>query len=134
MIRGVGVDVSALDRWEDPGTRDKLLRFAFHPDEIACIAARGQSAAQSAAGIFCAKEAFLKALGTGLGGPAMRDIVIDHTPSGQPRYRMEGPILKAMAALGANRADLSVTHDGGIAAAFCVLSREEEENASIPDR
>ena len=134
MIRGIGVDVSALNRWEDAGTRDKLLRYAFCPDEIAYVTARGKGAAQSAAGLFCAKEAFVKALGTGLRGLAMRDIVIGHTPAGQPFYRLEGPLFEAMAAAGANRADLSITHDGGMAAAFCVLSFEEENNAPLPVR
>ena len=134
MIRGIGVDVSAVSRWEDDAARDKLIRATFRPDEAAWVKARGAMAPQSAAGVFCAKEAFLKALGTGIGGVDMKDIVIGHTPAGAPFYRTEGPIKAAMALIGADSAFLSISHDGGIAAAFCVLSREEEEHAQIPDR
>lgn len=125
MIRGVGVDVSAVSRWEDEGTRVKLMRAAFSEDEAAWVKNRGAMAPQSAAGLFCAKEALLKALGTGLGGVDMRDIVIGHTPAGAPFYVMNGPVRAALERSDADSAFLSISHDGGIAAAFCVISRGE---------
>ena len=125
MIRGIGVDLSAVSRWEDIDARDRLLRAAFAADEAACVKGRGAMAPQSAAGLFCAKEAFLKALGTGLGGINLRDIVIGHTPAGAPFYIMNGPVRDALKRIGADSAFLSISHDGGVAAAFCVLSRGE---------
>ena len=78
-----------------------------------------------AVGSSTAMCAFLKALGTGLGGVHMRDIVIGHTPAGAPYYVMNGPVREALKRFDADSAFLSISHDGGIAAAFCVISRGE---------
>ena len=125
MIRGIGVDVSAVIRWEDEDARARLMRAAFSEEEAAWVRSRGAMAPQSAAGLFCAKEAFLKALGTGLGGVHMRDIVIGHTPAGAPCYVMNGAVREALERFDADSAFLSISHDGGIAAAFCVIGRGE---------
>ena len=64
-------------------------------------------------------------LGTGLGGVHMRDIVIGHTPAGAPCYVMNGAVREALERFDADSAFLSISHDGGIAAAFCVIARGE---------
>ncbi|MBE0600446.1 MAG: holo-ACP synthase, partial [Firmicutes bacterium] len=78
--------------------------------------------AQSAAGMYAAKEAFLKALGVGLsGGVALADIGVTHDAHGCPAYALSEKAANAMRQKGAQRSLLSITHDGGIAAAVCVL-------------
>ena len=64
MIRGIGCDLCAIPRMEEILQDGRFLRRYFTADERAYILDRVQ-AAQTAAGIFAAKEALLKALGTG---------------------------------------------------------------------
>ena len=84
----------------------------------------GRSAAHrlaSAAANFAAKEAFLKAAGTGLREPfCLRDIQAVRLESGAPAYQFSGAAADWMAAHKLT-AHLSLSHDGGVALAFCVL-------------
>lgn len=101
---------------------DAFLRRFFTDGERAYIASRGQMGAQSAAAMFAAKEAFLKAVGAGIGGGiALCEIAVEHLPGGAPVYRMTGAAQARLGELGAERAFLSLTHEAGMAAAVCVI-------------
>ena len=79
----------------------------------------------SAAADFAAKEAFLKAAGTGLREPfSLREIEAVRQENGAPAYRFSGQTA-AWVAQHRLRARLSLSHEGGMALAFCTL---EEEN------
>ena len=94
----------------------------YTEEERAYIEARGQAGAQSAAAMFAAKEAFLKAAGAGLGGGiAMQEIGVAHDASGAPGYALAGAALEKLRLLGAAQAFLSLTHEAGVAAAVCVI-------------
>ncbi len=81
-----------------------------------------KTAPQSAAGMFAAKEAFLKALGVGLsGGVALADIAVSHDELGCPSYALSAKASDAMGKKGAKTAYLSISHDAGVAVAVCVL-------------
>ncbi len=123
MIAGVGLDISKISSWQDEEKRLRIIRRFFHPEEADYIRSRGASAAQTAAGIFAAKEAFVKALGTGFGDVVPQDIIVTHAPGGAPEYRAEGTAKAALEARGILACFLSVTHDGGVAAAVCVMER-----------
>ncbi len=125
MICGIGTDICEIARWENSHFSQRLLTHCFTPEEQEYIRSRGKASAQTAAGLFCAKESFLKALGLGLGSVPLTDIVIRHTGSGQPFYAPAGKAESAATALGCDRMHLSISHDGGFAVAFCVLSKEE---------
>ncbi len=120
MIVGIGCDLSGISRWEDGDTLIRLIDRWFCPEERDYILSRGAAAAQSAAGIFCAKEALAKALGTGFRSAAPQEICVLHTEGGQPYYRLSGTAARTAGDLGARHLHLSITHDGGMAAAFCV--------------
>ena len=120
MIIGIGCDLSEIGRWEDDNARSRLTGRWFCPEEREYIHGRGKSAPQSAAGIFCAKEALVKALGTGFSKVSPLDICVLHTPGGAPYYRLSGTAAAEAERIGAVRFHLSVSHDGGVAAAFCV--------------
>ena len=80
--------------------------------------------AASAAADFAAKEAFLKAAGTGLAGPfALCEIEAVRLASGAPEYRFSGGSARWMDEHHL-RAKLSLSHDGGMALAFCILETE----------
>jgi holo-[acyl-carrier protein] synthase len=122
-VIGLGLDVCAVARIEAAILANDgfLLRY-YTAGERAYLEARGKMAAQSAAAMFAAKEAFLKALGVGLGGGVyMAEIGVIHDALGCPGYLLTGKALDSMAAKGAREARLSLSHDAGVAAAVCVL-------------
>lgn len=122
-MKGLGIDLCGVERIERELKRsDAFLHRFFTNSERAYIASRGQMGAQSAAAMFAAKEAFLKAVGAGIGGGiALDEIAVEHLPGGAPAYRLTGTAQARLGELGAERAFLSLTHEAGMAAAVCVI-------------
>lgn len=77
MITGVGTDIIEINRCISLLQKDKGKIFTKYEREYL----NGKSNPQSVAGIFCAKEACIKALG---GGYFLKDIEILHTDTGTP--------------------------------------------------
>ena len=76
------------------------------------------------AGRFAAKEAALKALGTGLaGGIHLYDIRIKQDAAGKPQLFFHGKAAELSHAFGTTATHISVTHSAGAAAAVVILSR-----------
>ena len=122
-MKGLGIDLCGVERIERELKRGyAFLHRFFTNSERAYIASRGQMGAQSAAAMFAAKEAFLEAVGTGIGGGiALDEIAVEHLPGGAPVYRLTGAAQARLGELGAERAFLSLTHEAGMAAAVCVI-------------
>ena len=121
-MRGLGIDLCEVGRIERELKRgDAFLRRFFTNSERAYIASRGQMGAQSAAAMFAAKEAVLKALGTGFRGfgPAAIEVRVDAL--GKPLCALSGKALERMQALGGETSHLSITHTGDMAAAVAIL-------------
>lgn len=120
---GLGLDLCEIARMERLLREgDGFLRRYFTEAEQAYIQARGQMGAQSMAAMYAAKEAFLKALGTGLGGGvSLLEVGVVHEPGGRPAYRLTGSALEKMKELGARQAWLSLTHEAGFAGAVAVI-------------
>jgi phosphopantetheine--protein transferase-like protein len=114
MCKGIGIDLCEIARMQRLLDEGRSLRRMFTEEEQAYIAGKGASAAQTMAGMFAAKEAVLKALGTGMTVP-MTDIVISHTELGQPIVTLTGKAAEV-----GGRMMLSITHESGMAAAFAV--------------
>ena len=114
MCKGIGIDLCEIARMQALLDEGRSLRRMFTEAEQAYIAGKGASAAQTMAGMFAAKEAVLKALGTGMTIP-MTDIVISHTELGQPIVTLTGK-----AAQSGGTVLVSITHEAGMAAAFAV--------------
>ncbi|TIX05983.1 MAG: holo-[acyl-carrier-protein] synthase [Mesorhizobium sp.] len=110
------VEVAELRRWiEDP--RDPLIPRCFGQTELEEIG-DGPDRIERLAGRFAAKEAVLKALGTGFGaGVAFTDVVISRAPGAPPEVQLTGGAAKVAAALGVNAWRLSISHSGGLAMA-----------------
>jgi len=122
-VKGIGMDLCEIARFERILEKGEgFLRRYFSAEEQAYVLGRGQTAAQSAAALFAAKEAFLKAAGIGIGGGVpLTDVAVRHEASGQPVYALTGKALEKMQAMGAEKAWLSVSHEAGMAAAVCVI-------------
>jgi holo-[acyl-carrier protein] synthase len=121
LITGVGVDVvhvRRMERWHGiPG----LLERYFHPQELAAALSRGSGADLSLAARFAAKEAFGKALGTGLAGIVLKDIMVINQHNGRPEIQVLGTARAALERSGANRLHVSLTHERDNAIAMVVL-------------
>ena len=123
MITGVGIDVVHVKRMERWLINSKLLERYFHPEEIAYVASRGKGGAQSLAARFAAKEAFGKALGTGLAGITLKDIAVLNKYGGKPELELSGTARNALVKSGADRAHISLTHERETAIAMIILER-----------
>ena len=121
MITGIGVDivhVRHMERWKKvPGLPERY----FHPDELAAALSRGGGMYLSLAARFAAKEAYGKALGTGLNGIVLKDILVVNHSNGRPQMRVFGTAQAALVNNGANRIHLSLTHETDNAVAMVVL-------------
>ena len=136
MIYGIGCDLCDTARMAKSLGGPHGSTFAarvFGPSEREALGLTGgipdplsAHKSASAAADFAAKEAFLKAAGTGLREPfALRDIEAVRLESGAPAYRFSGATARWVADHGLT-AHLSLSHDGGMALAFCILETAPE--------
>jgi len=121
MILGIGVDVVHVKRIAHWLSVAGLPERFFHPDELSSALSRGQGAALSLAARFAAKEAFGKAIGTGLRGIRLADVRILNNHNGKPDMRLYGTALEKFKALGCSTIHLSLTHESDNAIAMVVL-------------
>lgn len=123
MIIGMGIDLIEISRIEAALTRygERFLHRVFTPDELA-YARRKHHPAPHLAGRFAAKEAALKALGTGKsGGIRWRDVEILSSPGGKPRIEFHGRAWDRFRALGGRQAHVSLSHGREIAIAQVII-------------
>jgi len=120
---GIGIDICEIARMERIlESNDRFLERFFTEGEQAYIRGRGKAAGQSMAAVFAAKEALLKAMGTGFGGGiGLTEIHIEHAESGQPHYVLAGAAKAKFDELGGVRVLLSISHEVGVAAAVAVI-------------
>ncbi len=112
MIRGVGIDAAEIPRFEKNIEEKAFCDRVFTVTELAYINKKGASKAQSAAACFAAKEATLKAFGTGMGPLSLLDVWVDHEDSGKALPPLFPKAMEKLAELGAERTHLSITHTG----------------------
>ncbi|MEG1520341.1 MAG: holo-ACP synthase, partial [Clostridia bacterium] len=88
----IGCDISKIERFEN--IKDAFLNRYFTKSEIQYFNSKaGKQKTQTIAGIFCAKEAFLKACGVGMGnGISLQDIEITHDENGKPLINYLGDL------------------------------------------
>lgn len=123
MILGLGVDVVAIERIsrsiaEGDGGFEKQV---FTAEERAACAGRADRA-QALAARFAAKEACLKALGTGCAhGVCFQHVQVVDGEGGRPELRLSGSAAERARALGVGRVHVTLTHELAVAAAVVVL-------------
>ena len=123
MIAGIGIDVvnvRRMKKWREiPG----ILERYFHPDELSAALEKRGGADSSLAARFAAKEAFGKALGSGLAGIVLRDMMVKNKHNGQPEMIVSGTALAALEQRGASHIHISLSHERDNAIAMVVLEQ-----------
>lgn len=123
MIVGLGVDITEVDRMEAAIARRgrAFLMRLFTPAEI-LYCERHRHSAERFAGRFAAKEAAMKALGTGWArGVRWIDIEVVREPSGKPTLKLAGAAREIAQSLGAKHIAVTITHDGNTALAQVIF-------------
>jgi holo-[acyl-carrier protein] synthase len=123
VIYGVGTDVveierieKALERWGERFAErvlcdPELRRFRGHRQPAAYLAKR-----------FAAKEAFTKALGTGIKAPAnWHGVWVANLPSGKPQLEFTAELQRLLSERGISRAHVTLSDERGVAMATVIL-------------
>lgn len=124
MIYGIGCDivkVSRLEKWVR--SEGSYIERFFHEDERLSESVSFQRRCESYAGKFAAKEAFSKALGTGISGFSLKDVYVVSDSKGKPEFRVTGKALELVEELcGKNsRIHVSISHEKEYAVAYAVI-------------
>ena len=123
MILGTGVDLAEVSR-----IRAAIMRYGnrftariYTPEEIAYVE-RKANRFERYAGRFAAKEAGMKAIGTGWArGVRWRDFEVANLPSGGPTLKLHGAAARIAAELGVKAIALSITHTAELGMAHVIL-------------
>ncbi|MBI3934729.1 MAG: holo-ACP synthase [Acidobacteria bacterium] len=126
MIIGIGADIAEVLRLRAAMERhgERFLHRVFTPLEIGYCRSH-HNAAERFAARFAAKEAMMKALGTGWRrGIRWRDIEVSNAASGKPELNLSGKALEICRSLGGTRVLLSLTHTDLYALAQVIIEGE----------
>ncbi len=125
MIVGTGVDLAEVPRIRAAIERygARFIERIYTPAEIAYVERKANRYERYAAR-FAAKEAGMKAIGTGWrGGVRWRDFEVANLPSGKPTLRFHGQAARFAASLGVGNVALSLTHTAELGMAHVILER-----------
>ena len=121
MIFGIGTDIAQVSRFEKWVTNTEMMKRFFNEKEYSdsgTIAARCQHAAAR----FAAKEAFSKALGTGLCGFSLNEVYVTNNSNGKPELNVEGAAFELLKNIcGECSVHLSLSHEKEYAVAFVII-------------
>ena len=128
MIIGIGADLAEVARIREAIKRhgERFLQRVYTPLEIAYCRSH-RNAAERFAVRFAAKEAMMKALGTGWrSGIRWRDIEVANARGGKPGLHLTGKALEIFHSLGGTRVLLSLTHTDYYALAQVIIEGEDQ--------
>jgi holo-[acyl-carrier protein] synthase len=123
MIVGTGIDIVEVPRLAATLERfgERFVKRVFTEAERRYCDSK-QNRAERYAARFAAKEAGLKAIGTGLrGGVSWREVEVSRAPGGRPTLSYHGKAASYAASLGARRTSLSLSHTEQHAIAQVIL-------------
>lgn len=127
MILGTGIDLTEVDRIREAVERygRRFLERVFTPAEIAYAESKANRHERYAAR-FAAKEAGMKAIGTGWrGGVRWQDFEVLNQRGGRPELVLHGAAAEVARRMGVARIHLSLTHTPALAQAFVILEGGE---------
>jgi holo-[acyl-carrier protein] synthase len=119
VIVGIGIDIIEIHRVAAAVTNERFCSRVFTANEFS----KGKHTPNRLAGFFAAKEALLKALGTGLAGFSWREMEIGHDSLGAPQFTVTGKVAAYIAQKEVNRIYLSISHCREYAVAQVILEK-----------
>ncbi len=124
-IAGIGVDLVDAGRIrESILKRPAFLTTVFTPPELRRVQKRPERVRfEKLAACFAAKEAFYKALGRNQHGIGWKDIALAGKPGKPPELVISAKARRILEKLQIGRVHVSITDEGGFAAAFVILER-----------
>ena len=123
MILGTGVDLAEVARIREAIGRygDRFVRRIYTGAEIAYVESKANRF-ERYAGRFAAKEAGMKAIGTGWKrGVRWQDFEVSNLPSGRPTLRLHGEAARIAEKMGVKTVSLSITHTAELGMAYVIL-------------
>lgn len=122
MIVGTGIDLCDVGRMRDAIERhgERFKNRVFTAAEVA-YSERKANRFERYAARFAAKEAAMKALGTGWRGVAWRDFEVTNLASGRPTLAFHGKAAEVAERRGVRNISLTLTHTAGQAMALVIL-------------
>ena len=123
MIVGTGIDLAEVDRIREAIERHgkRFIERVYTPGEIAYVERKANRFERYAAR-FAAKEAGMKAIGTGWRrGVRWQDFEVANLPSGRPTLKLHGAAAEIAGQLMVRSISLSLTHTAQQGMAFVVL-------------
>lgn len=122
MIHGIGVDLVRVGRIEAVMARhpERFVERLLHPAELAALSGAGNRA-NFVAKSWAVKEAFGKALGTGVRGFANVEIGVERRALGRPHLVYSDALARRLRGEGIAGGHVSITDEGDLVAAFVVL-------------
>lgn len=135
MITGLGVDIVEIERMKAALERTpRLKERLFSAEERAYCDARSRPEVHYALR-FAAKEAVLKALGTGFSGMRFTDVEVSRETTGRPVPRLSGRAAERAAELGVIEMHLSLsfTHSTAVASAVAITEDARPRKDERPD-
>jgi holo-[acyl-carrier protein] synthase len=122
MVIGLGSDIVSVGRVQKVFARRPAFAARILTDSEHRIFKERNNSAEFLSGRFAAKEALLKAFGTGLrNGLAFRDIDITADPLGAPAVSLHGTAVKLFADIGGKKIFITISHEKDYAVAFALI-------------
>lgn len=120
-----GIDIVEISRIEKIliKRKDQFYHRIFTDNEVLYMRNKDDNP-RTVAGIFASKEAIAKALGSGIGKLAWKDIEILHDKNGKPRVNINEQTKKQLGNLGLDSIEISISHEReyAVATAICFLN------------
>ena len=124
MIVGIGCDVIEVERIRKAIDRGGFLVRVYTPEELEfCTTEQGRHKYESLAARFAAKEALVKALGTGFRQGSFQEISVVDDRLGKPEIYLSGQFKLVADQLGVRRIFVSLSHVQSVALAQVVLEK-----------
>ena len=127
MIYGIGTDIVSIERVQEilKKNRDGFINRVLSEHERALFSNKADSAAYCAKR-FAAKEAFSKALGTGIGRVVgFQDLTVRNNENGKPYFMPSEKLRLYLQEKGIKQGHLSISDESSNALAFVVLETED---------
>ncbi|MDR1638318.1 MAG: holo-ACP synthase [Clostridiales bacterium] len=119
MISGIGVDIIEIERVKKACQNERFLYKVFTESEIAGAAGKPESLA----GLFAAKEAVSKAMGTGFSEFAPIDAEVLKDEAGKPYLQPHGRLKGLMEEKGITQCHVSISHSQESAVGMAVMEK-----------